>query len=113
MMVQHLVDRFRSATLTILRLCMFVVDIWESVKPWPDSQLNGCRVLLLGLVSLTPVLLFSLVVPVTSLQRSISELSSLVVRHHPSVLVMVQQLSSCFVVVCTGIVYLTAGKYFN
>ena len=44
-----------------------VVGVWECVKPWPGSRMNGCRVLLSGLVSLTPVLLFSLVVPATSL----------------------------------------------
>ena len=59
-----------------------VVGVWECVKPWPGNRVNGCRVLLSGLVSLTSVLLFWLVIPATSLLRSISELSSLVVHHH-------------------------------
>ena len=44
-----------------------VVGVWEYVKPWRGSRVNGCRVLLSGLVSLIPVFLFSLVVPATSL----------------------------------------------
>ena len=44
-----------------------VVDVWECVKPWPGIRVNRYRVLLSGLVSLTPVLLFSIVVPATSL----------------------------------------------